>query len=189
MTLTRNFNTDDNFWETNPIFKTVKIFREFYESDKSRKKGNSSRIMWAIAFLIDQHEENIWRNLTEEDKKTLIAEEYLENKEFEWHLYQDIIGEYEKRIMTVAERDFVELMEKMHERKNFIKNTPYTLDTTDSDGKTIKGTAKDLDTMVVNTTKLYDQLEIVKQKLERSKQLDGETRGGMKESATEQGLL
>ncbi len=187
--LVRNFNTDDNFWETNPIFKTVKIFNNFYQADKSRKKKTSSQIMWAVAFLIDQHEENIWRNLNDHDKRTLIAEEYLNDKEFQWELYTDIIQEYEKRILTVPERDFVELVEKMHERKNFIKNTPYTLDTLSEEGKIIKGTAKDLDKMVVDTTKLYEQLEIVREKLEKKRQIEGETKGGMKESATEQGLL
>lgn len=188
-TLVRNFNTDENFWEVNPIFKTVKIFNDFYKNDKSKGNKNSSQIMWAVAFLIDQHPDNIWRNLTEDDKKTLIAEEYLKKKDFNWDLHSDIINEYEKRILTLPERDFVDLVEKMHERKLFIKHTPYTLDTLSEDGKTIKGTAKDLDSMVVNTVKLYEQLEVVKQKLERSRQVDGETRGGMQESATEQGLL
>lgn len=191
-TIVRNFNTDDNFWETNPAFKSIKIFREFYEEDKSRKSKKSSQIMWAIAFLIDPHVDNPWKNLSEEDKKDLIAEEYLEDESFKWKEYQHLIDEYYERVLTLAEKDFYELQEKMHERKQFIKDTPYSLDTLEEiDGKirSVKGTAYQLDKMVTDTLKLYEQLEVIKQKIEKERNSDGETRGGMQESATEQGLL
>lgn len=193
-TLTRNFNTDDNFWETNPSFKTIKLFRELYEDDSSRSSKKSSQLMWAIALLVDPHQDNPWRNLSEDDKKMLIADEYLNESDFDWSKYQIYIDEYYMRALTLAEKDFQELIEKMHERKEFIKDTPYTLDTYEADPSTgkyrvVKGTAKDLDKMIVDTVKLYEQLEVVKQKLEKEKQIDGETKGGREESATEKGLL
>lgn len=192
--IVRNFNTNDNFWETNPSFLTVKIFEQFHSSDKSKDKSKSSQIMWAIAFLVDPHQDNIWRNLNDSDKKLLISEDYLKNDNFNWDLYSSYIKEYYNRCLTAPEKDYLELVEKMNERKEFIKNTPYTLDSVEYDestgkSKLIKGNAKDLDTMVVNTVKLYEQLDIVKEKLEKSKQGDGETKGGMQESATEKGLL
>ena len=194
MSLLRNFNTDENFWETNPIFKTVKIFEEFYNKDKTKGKKKSSQIMWAIAFLVDPHEHNIWKNLTELDKKVLIQDDFLKNDNFNWSEYQELIDEYYNRVLSIPEKDFQELIDKMNERKEFIKLTPYTLDSYEEDPSTgklrlIKGNAKDLDKMVVDTAKLYEQLEIVKAKLERSKAIDGETKAGMQESATEKGLL
>lgn len=194
MSLLRNFNTDENFWETNPIFKTVKIFEEFYNKDKTKGKKKSSQIMWAIAFLVDPHEHNIWKNLTELDKKVLIQDDFLKNDKFKWSEYQELIDEYYNRVLSIPEKDFQELIDKMNERKEFIKLTPYTLDSYEEDPSTgklrlIKGNAKDLDKMVVDTAKLYEQLEIVKAKLERSKAIDGETKAGMQESATEKGLL
>lgn len=194
MSLLRNFNTDENFWETNPIFKTVKIFEEFYNKDKTKGKKKSSQIMWAIAFLVDPHEHNIWKNLTELDKKVLIQDDFLKNDKFKWSEYQELIDEYYNRVLSIPEKDFQELIDKMNERKEFIKSTPYTLDSYEEDPSTgklrlIKGNAKDLDKMVVDTAKLYEQLEIVKAKLERSKAIDGETKAGMQESATEKGLL
>lgn len=191
-TIVRNFNTNDNFWETNPSFLSIGLFKRFNEEDKSKGKKNSSQIMWAIAFLLDPHVDNPWKNLSEQDKKILIADEYLEQPNFEWEKYEALIEEYYKRVLTLAEKDFYELMEKMHERKEFIKNTPYTLDTLEEvDGRirSIKGTAIQLDKMVTDTIKLYEQLELVKQKLEKEKLSDGETKGGMQESATEKGLL
>ncbi len=190
----RNFETNENFWVTNPAFLTVKLFKEFHSKDKSKDKSKSSRIMWAIAFYLDPHEHNVWRNLSNEDRKMLIADDYLKQKKFNWEDYQDIISEYYKRVLTRPEKDYYELVEKMTERKDFIKNTPYTLESYEEDpetGKfrTVKGTAKDLDSMVTNTIKLYEQLDAVKAKVERAKQLKGETKGGMEESATERGLL
>lgn len=192
--IVRNFNTNDNFWETNPSFTTVKIFNDFFTADKTKNKSKSSQIMWAIAFLLDPHHDNIWRNLSDEDKRLLISEDYLKDKSFNWNDYQYLIDEYYNRCLTIPEKDYLELIDKMTERKNFIKNTPYTLDSYELDDitgrtKLIKGNAKDLDKMVVDTVKLYEQLEIVKDKLEKSKHADGETKGGMQESATEKGLL
>lgn len=190
--ITRTFNTDENFWETNASFLTVSKFEHFYNLDKSKGKKKSSQIMWAIAFLIDPHQDNIWKNLNEHDKKMLIVEDYLKDKKFKWSEYQDIIDEYYNRALTLAEKDFYELQEKMTERKEFIKNTPYSLDAIEEiDGRmrTVKGTAAQLDKMVVDTAKLYEQLELVKQKLEKEAAQDGETKGGMQESATEQGIL
>ena len=191
-TIVRNFNTNDNFWETNPAFKTIKIFKLFHDDDKTKGKKRSSQIMWAIAFLLDPHQDNPWKNLSESDKKLLIIDDYLKLKSFDWDNYKDLINEYYNRVLTLAEKDFYELMEKMHERKEFIKNTPYSLDTMEEiDGRmrTVKGTSAQLDKMVVDTAKIYEQLELVKQKLEKEKNNDGETKGGMQESATEQGLL
>jgi len=190
--ITRNFNTDDNFWEINPAFKTIKVFKEFFDEDTSRKSKKSSQVMWAIAFLLDPHPDNPWKNLSSDDKKFLITDEYLTDKKFKWEDHEHLIEEYYNRVLTLAEKDFYEIQEKMHERKEFIKNTPYSLDTLEEiDGRvrSVKGTAAQLDKMVVDTAKLYEQLELVKQKLEKEKAVDGETKGGMQESATEKGLL
>jgi len=190
--ITRTFNTDEIFWETNPSFLTISKFEHFYNLDKSKGKKKSSQIMWAIAFLLDPHPDNVWKNLNESDKKMLIVDDYLKDDKFKWDEYQDLINEYYNRVLTLAQKDFYELQEKMTERKEFIKNTPYSLDSMEEiDGKMriVKGTAAQLDKMVVDTAKLYEQLELVKQKLEKEAAQDGETKGGMQESATEKGLL
>lgn len=190
--ITRTFNTDENFWQTNPSFLSIKKFSHFHDLDTSKGKKKSSQIMWAIAFLLDPHQDNPWKNLNEHDKKLLIVEDYLQDKKFKWEEYQDVVNEYYERVLTLAEKDFYELQEKMHERKEFIKNTAYSLDSIEEiDGRmrTVKGTAAQLDKMVVDTAKLYEQLELVKQKLEKEAAQDGETKGGMQESATEQGVL
>ncbi len=60
--ISRNWNTDENYWSLHPQMKTIKAFRELYERDKKKSKRDSSTMMWAIALLVDPHEQNPWRN-------------------------------------------------------------------------------------------------------------------------------
>jgi len=189
-TITRTFETEENFWEVNPSFLTIKLFREFNKSDKSKKKAKSSQIMWAIAFLIDPHTDNPWKNLADEDKRALIKTDYLD---IEWDEYEDLIAEYYNRCLTAAERNLYDMVEKMNERSKFIKGTEYTLDHMEEmdNGrfKTVKGTALQLDKMVVDSKKIYEQLEQIQQMVNKENTDGGKTKGGMQESAAEQGLL
>jgi|TARA_R110000796_G_scaffold236214_1_gene355441 hypothetical protein len=188
-TITRTFETQENFWQINPSFLTIKSFREFNKSDKSKNKSNSSQVMWAIAFLIDPHTDNPWKNLGEQDKRDLIKNDYLD---IDWDQHQNLIDEYYSRCLTPAERNLFDIIEKMNERAKFIKNTEYSLDQyeeMDGRSKLVKGTAVQLDKMVVDTKKIYDQLEQVQQMVAKEKSDGGKTKGGMQESAAEQGLL
>ena len=51
-----------------------------------------------------------------------------------------------------------------------------------------KGTADQLDKMMVNTVKIYQQLEQVKEMLDKES-IEGHGKGGAIESASEQGLI
>jgi hypothetical protein len=182
----RNFNVDENFWVVNPGFLTIKNFIELHKSDRSKDKFHSSQKMWAIAYLIDPHTDNPWKNVAEEDKAKLLKEDFYD---IDWVEYQHVIETYREHCLTLGEKDFIRLQNKMHERQNFIENTAYTLDTTSEEGRNIKGTALQLDKMVVDTLKIYEQLDQVKAKLEKEKSNEGSTKGGMQESAAEKGLL
>ena len=54
-----NFNIDSSFWELNP--QTIIIFNEFYEKDNSKNKIDSSKVMWAVALLVDPNDNNSFR--------------------------------------------------------------------------------------------------------------------------------
>lgn len=176
-TITKNFNTDSNFWETNQAFKTIKLFREFYEEDKSKKKENSSQIMWAIALLIDPNEANPWRNYSEESKRLLIADEYLNNPKFDFNSVKHLISEYENRCLTVAEKELVRFERKIVERGDFIANTKITLEN-----------AHELDKMMLNTTKITEQYKIIKDMLSKEES-EGHLKAGAEKSASEKGLI
>lgn len=187
-TIAKNFNTDLNFWELNPMFKTVKRFLKLYEDDKSKGKKDSSQLMWAIALLIDPNEANIWRNLSEEDKKMLIRTEFLNEKDyFKWEDHQELIDEYENRCLTIAEKELIRFERKLVDRGNFIAKTTYKLDEYEEDNgkvKLIKGTAEQLDKMMLNTTKINEQYSIIKDML-KQEEAQGSLRAGAKKSASE----
>lgn len=188
-TIVKNWNTDLNFWEINPIFKTIKIFRDLYDSDKSKKKDKSSQLMWAIALLIDPNEANVWKNVAENEKRQLIAEEYLEDKKFKWEDYQELLDVYEERCLTIAEKELVRFERKLVDRGDFINKTKYSLDEyEENNGRTklVKGTAEQLDKMMIATSKLTEQLSIIKDML-KQEQTEGRGRGGAAKSASEKG--
>jgi hypothetical protein len=187
--ITRNWNTDENYWLLNPVMKTIKVFNELYKKDKSKGKAQSSKLMWAIALYADTNEENPWRNLPEKEKKDLIAADYLNDSDFNWE-HPDIvefISTYEKYCLSVAERHLKDLKNKALERGAFIKKVPYSLDSYE-DGKVLKGTASQLDTMIVNSIKLFQQLEAIEAQIYKEN-AEGVGRGGATESASEKGLI
>lgn len=187
--ITRNWNTDENYWLMNPIMKTIGVFNNLYKKDKSKAKAQSSKLMWAIAIYCDSNEENPWRNLAEAEKKELIAEDFLNDPKFNWEHPEiiELINTYDKYCLTVAERHLKDLQNKALERGEFIKKVPYSLDTYE-DGKVLKGTAAQLDTMIVNSIKLFQQLEAIEAQIYKEK-AEGVGRGGATESASEKGLI
>jgi len=187
-TLLGVLDTDLNFWEANPNFKSIKEFKLFRDSDKSKGKDHSSRIMWAIALLCDKNIENTWRNTPEEEAKPLLAEDLIGIKDFNWDSISDLVYIYETRVLSLPEKDLRNFEKKLHERQQFIDNTKYTLDSFDDNGKPVKGTAGQLDKMLADTNKIYAQLQELKAIYEKAEE-EGHVRGGREESASEQGII
>lgn len=190
VSITKLWNVDENYWLLNPIMKTFKAFKDFYEQDKSKNKEKSSKIMWAIALYSDPNEANPWRNSSDSDKKELIATDFLGDKKFEWEdsYIANLINCYEENCLTRGERELVRFESKLTDRGNFIHETNYSLDDYDEDsGKIIKGTADQLDKMMVNTIKIYEQYDLIKAMI--SKESGIHIKGGAKESAAEQGQM
>ena len=177
MSLLTNFELTANFWTLNPQFKIPKVFAELYKKDKSKDHSNSSQIMWAIAMLIDSSEDNKFRHLNEEDKKSLIKTDYLNNELFDFDMYKEIIAEYTRLHMSKLEQELMKQESKLDERARFINDTSYDLETADK-----------LDKLLLNTGKLYDQIKDLKDKIRVEKD-SGTTRGGMVKSATESHLI
>lgn len=130
-TIINNFNTEENFWQLYPDLLFIGEFKEYYKSDKSRGKKDSSSVMWAIAMLIDKSKNNRFRNLPEGEKKEQLSKHFLENESFDWDSPKNriLIETYEKMILSQAMRSLRNWESKMKERDEFIKNTPYNIDT------------------------------------------------------------
>ena len=80
------FNSDFNFWELNPELKYAEKLKSLYDSDKSKKKEDSSKIMNAIYMLV--HKDSRYADLPERERKILIATDYLKDSSFQWTLYE-----------------------------------------------------------------------------------------------------
>jgi hypothetical protein len=188
--LVAHWNPDENFWAINPAFKSVKIFRELFEADKTKGKAHSSKLMWAIAYYVDLHESNVWKNVSDSEKKKLIAEDYLGNTHFDFEDIEvhPLVEEYENRVLTIAQKELRRYEKKLSQRGDFLEKTTYTMDEYDDNGKIIKGTATQLDKMMVDSGKIFDQLANIKAKLEKE-DAEGALRGGAAESVGETGAL
>ena len=174
MTILENFNPEISFWEANPAVNSIPEFSDLKDELGKRK---SSTIMWAIAFLLDKNEANVWRNVSEDDLKILVADEFVKDSKFNYNKYEPQIHAYRRHLMTPAQKLLKDWEVKMEERNKFINSTEYDLDTI----------AK-LDRAMESTGKLWDLYEQIKNKLEKETS-EGKLRGGAQESAMEQGII
>lgn len=146
-----SFNTTVNFWKNNP--QLVAIFDDVYEKDNSKNKEASSKIMWAIALLLDPNENNSYRNMNYEDKLKILSENYIKEKNFNWVKYDDIIERYKKYVLTKTEYALHVMERKLEERLRLLNDTPITLDNADLLDKLQLNMVK-IKTEIKNLTKL-----------------------------------
>jgi len=172
-------DTNINFWIANPNFLSVTKFKDYHSKDKSKGKESSSQIMWAIALCLDMKEGNTWINVPEAEKKRMIAEDFIGDKKFNWETKEikELYTEYYERCLTVAEKMLRNFNLKLVDRQQLIDKTKYDMETADQ-----------LDKMILNTGKIYSQYEEI-MNMFKQEQANGKTRGGIKESAGELGLI
>jgi len=161
--LLESFDTKTNFWDIAGNLSLVKEFSELKEADRTKNKEYSSKVMWAVAILLDQSEANKLRNLPMDDKKKIIDEEILKaGKRFEWEKRQHLIDAYHRVQLTVNERA--------------LYDTEYTVDN-----------AKDLDSIITNSEKLFKTITVLEKLIEADKRAGGEIKGGRKKGLAERG--
>jgi hypothetical protein len=163
MTVLDKFDTDVNFWETNPQLKYIGVFEEFHNKDKSKGKKDSSQIMWAVALLLDKSKHNNFRNLPEDEKKEQLAKYFLKQPNFEWDEKEikDLTDQYFKLCLSQAEKSLIEWERKLKERDEFIASCPYNAETYEM-----------LDKLLSNTYKMYQMYQTVKSQLDLEQDTD-----------------
>jgi hypothetical protein len=179
MGLLSSYNDLDNFWIQNPQLAIDPEFREVYNQDKSKQKHQSSRLMYGLFFLIDPSEDNKFYNLTEADKKYLIAQEIFVNKEFDWESdsIKTLIKRIEDYALTPAKRSLRNWKKKLEERDEMLSSIAYTLEN-----------AAELDKILAQTDKLYSQYERVAKALAIENQ-EAKVRGGRQLSLSDKGEI
>ena len=172
-----NYTEKANFWKLYPTFKTPKIYKDFYNSDKSKNKKDSSTIMWALIHMFDKSALNPYKNLTKEDKIEVINEDILEDPSFDWEIYKDLVDYTHKIHMTEIERTYYSYIEKMEERRKLIEDSKYTLETADS-----------LDKVIKNTESVRKELNNL-ENLVNQQEVHGKLKGDITLSASEKGEI
>ena len=122
-TILNTFQTQQNYWLTNPSHLLLKPFKELHDRDTSADKEKSSRVMWAIALLVDTYpRSNPFRNLSEKERLALIERDYLgaSLKEFD-----SLIKVYKKVCMTPLQRMLNEFSVKMDQRSIMLETNDY----------------------------------------------------------------
>jgi hypothetical protein len=170
------FSEDGNFWKANPEFLFIKEFKEFQKNDKSKNKLRSSKIMWALAFLLEL-DNNKLAKYPEDERRELILNEFIRDPHFKWDDYKDIEESYRKLILTPEERALIAQRAKTDERTKFLLSVPYTLEN-----------AKEIDALLANTEKFLTILKKLEDSVEKAKN-SGNKRGGREESLSEKGLI
>lgn len=189
--LAKVWNPNENYWSLHPMMAMFGAFKEYHAQDKTKDKSESSRVMWAIAMLLDPHPDNVLRSTEKVDRIRLISEDFLEAPEFDWdHVYVvALIKDYKFLALTHLERQVINFQKKLEQRDLFLDETDYTLDAYSENSKSIvKGTAKELDVMMINTSKLNAEYKGLKESLEAEENA-GDMKGGATESASESGAL
>lgn len=155
-----------SFWETFPYIKDVGLFKKLYKEDRSKDKNKSSKVMWYLSLVKDIDSEFYSIDKSEQydvvcDVLDIDVEGYLGSKE-ELDL---LLNYFEEFIDTPILSDIRAQEEKLTERKRFIQSTQYTLDEMvyPGEGENFKpylkkGTAAQLDKMMVDTLKIHEEI-------------------------------
>ncbi len=167
-----------NFWDECSQLLAVSPFREFMQRDPSEGKSESSNLMWAIAFVYDYDSSYAKQPL--EDRIVLIENDFLKDKgyfEKKKNALEGLIDGYNKFQYDSPRRSLAEWNASMDKRSKFLKDTPYTLEN-----------AAVLDKIHSNTNKLFEDLDRIKESIEKA-DATLKNKGGIITSLLEDGDL
>jgi hypothetical protein len=185
--ITNKTNPNTDFWELNPQVQYISPFNKLKDKFK-----DSSQHMWAIFFMCDPDEDvNKFYRYDLENRKENINNFYSKIK-WEDVLFNQCLEAYPFECMNAIHRALKDEKDSLMQRARLIKDTNYTLDFTDiSDGKAVqmKGTARQLDAMRKDTSKIYEALEEAITKFVKQKDEEVRVLGGRKQSFSERKLL
>lgn len=190
------WDTSKNFWEMNPIFKTLEVFRDLYKEDKDKKKDNSkiSKDLWFVACLMDfgsPYSDLDSDPTNDMGLQRLVSSNIMGDKLY-WENNQirleNLFRTYEMFCLTPAQRSLKAWFKKLQERDRVLADTEYVVGMTDAGGKLIGSNVAILDAMLVNTGKVWDQYFKIKETIDS----EGNTttaKGGTEESASDNGSI
>jgi len=160
MRIVETFNHDTSFWDEHIQLSTVGVFKSLYDSDRSRNKGTSSKMMWCIALIWDYNSKLY--NLPEsgpDSKIDLVFSDHYGSGTYYKNNKAKIDGLkelYLKIQETSAKRTLRQIEKKLEERSVFLNDTNYDLGLCNERGQWVGNTATILDKMLADTKKVYE---------------------------------
>lgn len=183
---------EGDFWVQNPQLKYLSPFSDLYDSDKSRKKVESSKTMWCIWMLMDPSYIN--KVFQQDDKAKLpTVKKFWPKFDKDHPLVDAIMKVYDDVCLSAIGRSYKRETATMVARADILATTAYSFDAYVTDpstnrAKIVKGTSRDLDAMRVMSTKIYEGYNAI-EKLFREEQDASRVVGGRTESVREMNLL
>ena len=151
---------DQNFWEVNSDYLLISEFKKLYDSDKTKNKTNSSKILWAIYFAYNP--ESKFYNIP--DKLNILAKDFIKDSKFKWTSVKQIVDLYKSSVLSDAERALVTWGEIITMRDESLKLLyKQAIEAKDTD-ELVK-----LDKMISNTPKLFEDYKKIKKDYEEEK--------------------
>lgn len=171
-----SFDLEANFWKINLQLNIPEEFREYKELDKSKNKEASSKIMWAIALLLEPKGSK-FSNLNLKDRRDIIAKDWIGDAKFDWKTIDSLVKAYEKHSLTAAKRQVNEMRNKLDEKSDFLRTVKYSEDTYEM-----------IEKMLASNAKLYNELARLEASLDSDEE-EGIVKGGTVESLSEKGEI
>jgi hypothetical protein len=156
---------ENNFWETNPELTILPEFSKVFDSDKSKGKQLSSTIMWGIYYAYNP--ESKFFSLP--NKLDLLEKNFIKQDGFSWGKVEKVVEIYKGMVLSDSERALVEWGEIMTMRsiamKKLYKELLEDQNALDIDTKALK----EVDTMLTNTPKMFEDYKKVRKDYEEEK--------------------
>lgn len=170
----KEFLDKESFWKLYPGLEYIPEFKEIHDRDKSKNKMDSSKVMWAIAYLVDNSEANTYNGYSIDERKEVLKANFLNQPLLNWDTHSNRIEKFKEWCRTPEEKTLAEFDELMEDRKKLIKDKNYE-------------SAASLDKLV----KTYDIIVKTRQGLKSLAEDSNETgervEGGKKRSLNEKG--
>ena len=151
---------DFSFWDTHPELMMLESFNALHYKDSSKNKQDSSRKMWAIYYA--HNPESKFFNMP--NKLLVLARDFLKDPAFNWDSVRDQVFTYKELVLTPAERGLVNWTEIMNVRDESLKNM-YKDAILERNLKELV----ELDKMLANTAKLFQDYKKIKQEYDEDK--------------------
>lgn len=168
------FDTDKNFWIEHPDMKVISPFKQIFEDDKSKKKEDSSKMMWFIVLCYDR-DSKFYKLSAEglDGKHSIVGEDFMGDIKYysKWKLVlEPVIEEYIRLQYSPMERHLKTWEDLLDKRTSFLKSQEYDFETDEK-----------LDKMAERTLKVHNTIKQIKEDLGKEAQ-EGTVKGGGQKS-------